>query len=67
PKTGKVTHVAIYDRDGNYIHSSGRVKRNSIDPEAEGYLSTPFLSYSRIKNSIGTRGITRVADHPWYF
>ena len=67
PKTGRVTHVAIYDRDGNYIHSSGRVKRNSIDPEAEGYLSTPFLSFSRIKNSIGGRGITRVADHPWYF
>lgn len=67
PRTGRVTHVAIYDRDGNYIHSSGRVKRNSIDPEAEGYLSTPFLSYSRIKNSIGGRGITRVADHPWYF
>ncbi len=67
PQTGKVTHVAIYDNSGNYVHSSGRVKRNSVDPESEFYLSTPFLSASRIKNSIGQRGITRVADHPWYF
>lgn len=67
PQTGKVTHVAIYDNNGNYIHSSGRVKRNSIDPDSKSYLSTPFLSASRIKNSIGQRGITRVAEHPWYF
>lgn len=67
PQTGKVTHVAIYDNNGNYVHSSGRVKRNSIDPDDESYLSTPFLSVSRIKNSIGQRGITRVAEHPWYF
>lgn len=66
-RTGRVTHVAIYDKDGNYIHSSGRVKRNSVDPKAESYLSTPFLSVSRIKNSIGQRGITRVENHPWYF
>lgn len=67
PRTGRVTHVAIYDHDGNYVHSSGRVKRNSVDPKADSYLSTPFLSVSRIKNSIGKRGITRVAEHPWYF
>ncbi len=67
PKTGKVTHVAIYDQNGRYVHSSGRVKRNSIDPKAKDYLPTPFLSVSRIKNSIGTKGITRVSDHPWYF
>ncbi|MDE6266771.1 MAG: C40 family peptidase [Muribaculaceae bacterium] len=67
PKTGKVTHVAIYDHDGDYIHSSGRVRRNSVDPESEKYLTTPFLHATRIKDSIGTNGITTVAAHPWYF
>ena len=67
PKTGKVTHVAIYDHDGDYIHSSGRVRRNSVDPASDKYLTTPFLHATRIKDSIGTNGITTVAAHPWYF
>ncbi|MDE6332027.1 MAG: C40 family peptidase, partial [Muribaculaceae bacterium] len=67
PATGKVTHVAIYDQDGNYVHSSGRVKRNSIDPASPAYLSTPFLHAVRIHGNEGTPGITRVIDHPWYF
>lgn len=67
PDTGRVTHVAIYDRDGKYIHSSGRVKVNSIDPDGDDYLTTPHLSSSRIKTDIGSRGITRVIDHPWFF
>lgn len=66
-KTGKVTHVAIYDHDGNYVHSSGRVKRNSVDPEAESYLTTPFLHCVRIAGNEGTDGIVRVRDHNWYF
>lgn len=65
--TGRVTHVAIYDHDGHYIHSSGRVKRNSVDPEADDYLTTPFLHAVRIAGYEGTEGITRVIEHPWYF
>lgn len=66
-KTGKVTHVAIYDKDGNYVHSSGRVKRNSLDPDSESYLSTPFLHAVRINGNEETKGITRARNHPWYF
>ena len=66
-KTGRVTHVAIYDHDGNYVHSSGRVKRNSVDPESPSYLTTPFLHAVRIAGSEGTPGITHVRNHPWYF
>ena len=66
-KRGRVTHTAIYMGDGLYIHSSGRVKINSIDPEADGYLSTPFLSINRINGQVGTPGIVAVKDHPWYF
>lgn len=65
--TGKVTHVAIYDHDGNYVHSSGRVKRNSVDPDSESYLTTPFLHAVRIGGMEGTDGIIRAAEHPWYF
>lgn len=66
-KTGRVTHVAIYDHAGNYVHSSGRVKRNSVDPESEGYLTTPFLHAVRINGMEETEGITRARNHPWYF
>lgn len=65
--TGKVTHVAIYDHDGWYVHSSGRVKRNSLDPDSPGYLDTPFLHAVRIHGYENTDGITPVAAHPWYF
>ena len=66
-KNNRVTHVAIYDKDGLYIHSSGRVKVNSIDPQSEIYLTTPFFHATRIKSAIGTEGITKAANHPWYF
>lgn len=66
-KSGKVTHVGIYLQDGKYIHCSGRVKINSVDPDAEDYLTTPFLSISRINGKIGSKGIITVKDHIWYF
>lgn len=65
--TGKVTHVAIYDSNGDYVHSSGRVRRNSVDPNAESYLTTPFLHAVRINGFEGTPGITYARNHPWYF
>ncbi len=67
PTTGKVTHVAIYDHDGSYVHSSGRVKCNSLDKHAANYLPTPLLHCTRIDGCEGTDGIVRVAEHPWYF
>ncbi len=65
--TGRVTHVAIYDHDGDYVHSSGRVKRNSVDPASPAYLTTPFLHAVRIAGNEGANGITRAKNHPWYF
>ena len=64
---GRVTHVAISLGGGKFIHCSGRVRINSVDPKAKDYLNVPFLSISRILGSEGTDGITRVKDHPWYF
>lgn len=64
--TGKVTHVGLYDSNARYVHSSGRVKRNSLDKSSPDYLYSP-LSASRINGHQGTDGIVRVIDHPWYF
>ena len=65
-RTGRVTHVGMYLEDGKYIHCSGQVKINSLDPEAEDYLYSP-LSISRVLTEIGTNGIVLVRDHSWYF
>lgn len=67
PETGRVTHVAIYDAAGNYVHSSGRVKRNSLDPLSDEYLPINFLHAVRIDGYEGTDGIVRMSEHPWYF
>ena len=64
--TGRVTHVGIYLADGKYIHCSGQVKVNSLDPEAEDYLYSP-LTASRIAGMVGKPGITALRKHPWYF
>ncbi len=64
--TGRVTHVALYDANGRYVHSSGRVKRNSVDPESQDYLYSP-LHAVRIHGYEGSDGITPAAAHPWYF
>ncbi len=66
-KTRRVTHVAIYDNNGKYIHSSGRVKCNSVDAESPLYLTTPFFHAVRIAGMEGTDGICRVKEHGWYF
>ncbi len=67
-KTGRVTHVGLYLRDGKYIHCSGQVKINSLIPTASDYpyLYSP-LSASRIKGMVGTKGIVALKNHPWFF
>ena len=64
--TGRVTHVGLYLRDGKYIHCSGQVKINDLDPDAPDYLYSP-VSISRINGQVGTKGIVYVRDHDWYF
>ena len=64
--TGRVTHVGLYLKDGKYIHCSGQVKINDLNPDSPDYLYSP-LSISRIDGMIGTKGIIYVRDHEWYF
>lgn len=65
----RVTHVAIHMGDGRFIHASGRVRINSIDPKAPDFnlsLRKNLVAVSRILTSLNTEGIVLVKDHPWY-
>lgn len=64
---GRVTHVGIYDKDGEYIHSSGRVGRNSLLENSPVYLPSKIMGLVRIAGMEGSDGITPIALHPWYF
>lgn len=47
-KTGKITHVAIYEGNGMYVHSSQLVRRNSLDRKSPDYLPLSLLHCRRI-------------------
>jgi SH3-like domain-containing protein len=65
----RVTHVGTYLGNGRFIHASGLVRINSIDPNDPTYYITAkkiLVEVSRILNSLNTEGIVQVKDHPWY-
>ena len=64
---GRISHVAVYDKDGTYIHSSGRVKVNRMSPDDADFSRRVYRGASRIDGMLDTEGITRVINHPWYF
>ena len=66
-RTGNIVHVGMYLGDGLYIHSSGRVKINSLDPDSPLYVKSNILAGgSRIRGMEDTPGITRIISHPWF-
>lgn len=68
-KTEKVTHVGLYIGKGEYIHCSGRVKRNSFDKNAKNYharLVKAFIKAKRYINSIDTEGIQSLSKNQYY-
>lgn len=67
-KTGNIIHVAIYDHDGQYIHSSGRVKINSLDSTSPLYIQSNIPAGAcRIAGQVGSTGISTINRHPAYF
>lgn len=65
----RITHVAIYIEDGDFIHAAGRVRINSFNPNKpyfSDYRKSGFIRAKRILNSIGTEGITKILDNDFY-
>lgn len=65
----RITHVGIYMGNGRYIHASGLVRINSIDPNDSLYNITErkkLVGATRIVNSLGSEGLARVKEHGWY-
>ena len=68
-RSRSVTHVGIYMEDGMMIHSSLRVRINSLLPGREdSYTNKRIVGAVRILGSQDTEpGIVSVLRHPWYF
>lgn len=65
----RITHVAIYIGDGDYIHASGRVRINSFDknnPYYNAYRDDSFVRAKRVLNSIGSNGVTTIENNKFY-
>lgn len=64
-----VSHVGIYAGDGMMIHSSLRVRMNSLLPGREdSYTSKQIVGATRILGCQDREpGIVTVLRHPWYF
>lgn len=45
PRPGKITHVGIYIGESRFIHSSGRVKINSLDSTAADFNAYRFKTF----------------------
>ncbi len=68
-KKERITHVAIYIGDGDFIHAAGRVKINSFNPEKpyySDYRKSGFIRAKRILTSVGKNGIERILDNSFY-
>lgn len=65
----RVTHVAIYKGDSEYIHSSGRVMINSLDSTRSNYSQhrkNSLLFARRFIDVENDVGIVPVNKHEWY-
>lgn len=65
----RITHVAIYIGDGDFIHASGRVRINSLNPAKpyySNYRNNMFIRAKRILSSVGKNGIEKILDNDFY-
>lgn len=65
----RITHVAIYIGNLEYINSAGRVMINSLDSTKMNYNSyrlNSLLVAKRIIGVVNDSGIIPVNKHPWY-
>ncbi len=65
-----ITHVGMYIGDTEFIHSSGLVKINSLDPTRENYseyLKSILQGARRFIGAPSAKGSMKVREHNWYF
>jgi len=69
-KKERLSHVAIYIGNGEFIHSAGSVRINSLNPEAANYYegSTRLVRAQRILTKVDIdKDIVSIKKHPLYF
>lgn len=65
----KVTHVGLYIGGMKFIHASGKVRVNSLDPESEDYAEYYEKAFVRARRIIGHtdgKGIEWIYDNEFY-
>lgn len=68
-KKERITHVAIYIGDGDFIHAAGRVRINSFNKSKSyysEYRDNAFIRAKRILSSVGKNGIEKILDNSFY-
>jgi len=65
----RIIHTGLYIGNREVIHSSGRVRINSMDPQRANYsryLGGTFVGARRVIGQPAQFGIMPVKEHPWY-
>ena len=65
----RVTHVALYMKDGEFIHASGKVRINSIDSTHSNFISSypsRFIRATRINGYFDDDGIQKINQNDFY-
>ena len=65
----RVTHVGLYIGNSRFIHASGKVRINSLDPNSEdytGHYEQAFVRARRIVGNVDGRGIEWITDNEFY-
>lgn len=65
----KVTHVAMYIGDTEFIHASGKVRVNSMDNSRDNFIAgyvPRFVRAVRIKGATDGKGAEQIAENDFY-
>ncbi len=65
----KITHVAIYLGDGDFINAAGRIRIDSFSkdkPNYSAYRDDSFVCARRVLNSVGSNGVTTISNNKFY-
>ena len=65
----RVTHVALYMGNSEFIHASGKVRINSMDSSRDNFISSyppRFVRATRVEGYFDDFGIQRISDNDFY-